>query len=101
MESLAAHDQWVSSLDDGSRHFVTVDYKQVSKQFSNLASFVGSKSSSDEIDSILSQPPTKKLPQWPFEKRIINYGELEEIFSDYEGTVVGACRTDKSSGDNV
>ncbi|NDV26005.1 sulfotransferase domain-containing protein [Desulfovibrio sp. JC010] len=87
MESLVANDRWAESLRENRRHFFTIDYNNVHADFHKMASFIGSKASQKELDTVLKCPLTKKLPKWPFRERIKNYNEVEKIIEEYEGSI--------------
>ena len=78
------NDAWIKTLGDGNRKHMLVDYDNVQSKFKDIVEFIGSEATPDQVEKVLVNPITDKLPSPPMSDYFENADEILEICHKYE-----------------
>jgi hypothetical protein len=73
------HDASVIQLR-GERPYLRVAYEEIKGRLIEIARFIGSTATADEVAELLTEPPTLKLPDVAADALVPNIAELEPLF---------------------
>jgi hypothetical protein len=79
-----ANDEFFLSFRDRRSDYMLLEYRDIATRFREVAAHVGSRSSIEQVEDIVSRPPTSKLPAMDYAAFIANFDELAAIGADYE-----------------
>lgn len=83
IRSFYDNDLWVSQLEARQKHFIQVDYEEISEKFFQLLKFLSIRVSSTTAASIHSQSDFLKLEK-VLEPRVFRYAKLKSVLDTYD-----------------
>ena len=80
LEQMYSHDLKIHELKRGrENNFMTIDYKDIPEKIYDIARFIGSNATDDEIKYNFNNPITKKIITIPYEEIFIDYNNVRNI----------------------